>query len=426
MSARRVEPNNKANQVAMAYAQAGTLSARRTSNTSGKIKKEENQKTTKEPKKTQNKKNASRNTLGQSKQNDVLQSMIMAVQDRSGLVIEQAPTSGTKKRKNFTKTEKAAYILMAIPKPEAIQLLKSLSDSELEKISAAIATLEPISSEEMAHIQMEFQSSNAESPAIGGPHTARTILEQAFDTSTANRILRTSGVLNVRDIFAFLDPIDGKDLYSLIHEELPLTVAIVLSNVARKKAAETLRCYPLDQQLQIVKHIACVREISMDLLQQIATPIRTKLSELDREQTMTIDGTETLVAILRTMPPKKRAEMLTSFEGQNADLAKRIYSRLFTPDMLYDISLKELKEFLHTVPNDDLSLFLHSAPQDIRNLVFSNISNRRKKIIEDELVLEGRVPPKRQVQATHRILQKLEQSESDGLIHFLSINDDLV
>ncbi len=333
----------------------------------------------------------------------------------------RSPETGeTSPISRFSNIEKAAYFLMSIPKEEAATLIRSFPHEVLQKVSAAMIYLKPISEEEINAIQREFHAGNAEMPRVGGKEVAQQILEHAFDEDTAQRVLQKSGVVGAQEIFAFLDSVHGEELYHVLKGELPATVAMILANIPSRKAAMALSYFPLKTQIEITRTIAAMHEVSVALLQQVASPIRQRLSEIQDGESVAIDGAETLATILRTMPHESRTKVISHLAAEDQALATTIHKEIMVPDLLYDVPSRELRAFLQEIPTTDLALFLSDAPSDMRDLIYANVSKRRKLLIEDELQFQIEVSPKEKKQTVHKILNILQEKEKAGDIHFLT------
>ena len=124
---------------------------------------------------------------------------------------------------------KAAIVLIQLGPERAAAVLNKLSEAEVEAVSAEIARLDSIGSEENAVVLGEFRDllTARSHIAQGGLAYARQLLEQSLGTDRASEIIDRLNAAAVQMPFQFLRRVDPAQLRSFISDEHPQVIALV-------------------------------------------------------------------------------------------------------------------------------------------------------------------------------------------------------
>ena len=128
---------------------------------------------------------------------------------------------------------KAAMILVLIGDKASAEIVKNLSDDEVQLVSREIARLESITSEQAEAILEEFYQMNMGRDYVvrGGMDYAKKMLHQAFGPEVAKKIVDRLAKALGNDVASLdiLQKVDPQQLAKFIHNEHPQTIALVLS-----------------------------------------------------------------------------------------------------------------------------------------------------------------------------------------------------
>jgi len=133
----------------------------------------------------------------------------------------------------LTSVQKAAIALIAFGTEVSAEVLKSLSDTELERITVEIANMRDIPGDvEEQVIQECYQVFLArEYISQGGVDYARVLLEKAVGSNRAVDILKRLESSLVTSGFNLLKNIDPKQLVNFIQNEHPQTISLILTQL---------------------------------------------------------------------------------------------------------------------------------------------------------------------------------------------------
>jgi len=133
----------------------------------------------------------------------------------------------------LTSLEKAAIILIALGKEISSQILRHMSDKEIERLSTEIVRVENIDSKTEMAVLKEFYSLLRASEYVseGGMDYAREVLESSVGKNRSDDMLkRIQGTLNPSG-FSLLKDVDPMHLLEFIRNEHPQTIALILSQL---------------------------------------------------------------------------------------------------------------------------------------------------------------------------------------------------
>src|SRR5437667_2901190 len=147
---------------------------------------------------------------------------------------------------------KAAILMVSVDSEAASRLMGQLDKAEQERVALEIVRLEdtPPSKDERERILREFYQISV-LPMMadaGGSGTALRLLEKIHPSAEAKRIVESAETVLGRRHFEFLRKADPENLVTIVGEEHPQLIALVLSHLPPDKAAKIVECLPLAKQ----------------------------------------------------------------------------------------------------------------------------------------------------------------------------------
>ncbi len=138
---------------------------------------------------------------------------------------------------------KAAVLMLVMGAEISGEVVKHLTDQEIETMAFEVARLERVSPDVREQVIDEFYelAIAQEYIAEGGIQNARAVLESAFGSDRASAILNKI-LSNMQVVpFDFLKKADPAQVMSFIQDEHPQTIALVLSYMPVVSAAQILK-----------------------------------------------------------------------------------------------------------------------------------------------------------------------------------------
>ena len=171
---------------------------------------------------------------------------------------------------NLSSSQKAAMLLIAMGVDNAAQVMKNMTDSEVEKISFEIAKLRDIPSEVLGHVIQEFYEIMIANETLmqGGFDYAKDLLEHTWGDKKSDDIIKRLEIATGISAFSLLRSVDKKRLLEFMRKEHPQTAALILSNLNADHASTLLAELPETSRIEIAYRLATQLDRRLDLSQK--------------------------------------------------------------------------------------------------------------------------------------------------------------
>ena len=290
----------------------------------------------------------------------------------------------------LTGPEKAAVILLALGE-EHTALWERLDDDEVKEISQAMATLGNVTAEAVEALMIEFVSGLSGSGSVMGSYEQTQKLLSAFLPKD-----RVDGLMEEirgpagRTMWDKLGNVNEAVLANYLKNEYPQTVAVILSKVRTDHAARVLTSLPEDFALECVQRMLRMEPVQREILDKIEATLRTEfMSNLAR--TSKRDSHEMMADIFNSFDRQTEARFIGALEERNRDAAERIRALMFVFEDLSKLDPGGVQTLLRAVEKDQLGLALKGASESLREMFFSNMSERASKIMREDMESMGPV-----------------------------------
>jgi flagellar motor switch protein FliG len=342
------------------------------------------------------------------------------------------PPSGVPINAGESKFTRVAKFLILIGADEAANILAELPEDQVERISKEIALIRGITPEEAACIKAEFAALLAGASGgykyggaqSGGVEEARRLLYAAFGPERGERLLRRAVPQTLEGAFKFLEDYKGDEVAMLLHDESAATGALILSHINPALAASALKAASPAWRKEVVRRIGHLKNVSPEVLEQVATGLKEKAHKLGQAATDNLDGMNALAAILKNADISFSDKILNDLSLDDAALSGDIKERLYTLDDVVRSDDKPIQEKLHTMSDHDIALLIKGRPDDFAHKILSNISAHRRSLVRDEDVFLGPVPRKDTEAVAREFMAWYRAGRQSGAI--LGGGDDVV
>jgi flagellar motor switch protein FliG len=179
-------------------------------------------------------------------------------------------------------------------------------------------------------------------------------------------------------------------LAAYLKNEYPQTVAVVLSKIRAEHASRVLANLPEDFALECVMRMLRMEPVQKDILDKIELTLRNEfMSNLAR--TSKRDAHEQMADIFNNFDRTTENRFLTALEDRSRDSAERIRALMFVFEDLQKLDPGGVQTLLRAVEKDQLALAMKGASDTLRELFFSNMSERAAKILREDMESMGPV-----------------------------------
>ena len=311
--------------------------------------------------------------------------------------------------------EKAAVVLLSLGE-EHHALWQALDDEEIKEISQAMSTLGTVSSSVVEDLLVEFVSGMSSTGAIMGSFEQTQRLLGSFlpGDKVENLMEEIRGPAG-RTMWDKLGNVNEAVLANYLKNEYPQTVAVVLSKVKPEHAARVLSALPEDFALECVQRMLRMEPVQRDILDKIEQTLRTEfMSNLAR--TSKRDSHETMADIFNNFDRQTESRFMAALEERNREAAERVRALMFVFEDLSKLDPGGVQTLLRAVEKDRLALAMKGASDTLREMFFSNMSERAAKIMREDMESMGPVRLKDVDQAQMAMVQVAKDLAAKGEI----------
>ncbi|MGN6250243.1 MAG: flagellar motor switch protein FliG [Marmoricola sp.] len=322
---------------------------------------------------------------------------------------------------------KTAILLIQLGRERASQVMAHLGEAEVEAVSAEIARLESINSDESQQVLTEFRDMMTARAHIaqGGLTFAQQLLEQSLGADRAAEIIDRLNAAAVQMPFQFLHRADPAQLRSFIADEHPQVIALVLAHMTPDKASLVLGGLPPEQQADVAHRIARMDRTSPEMIRAVESTLERKLSSMLQPADMSrVGGLDPLVNIINRSDRSTERQIVEGLEALDAELADEVKSRMFMFEDIVSLDDKSVQQVLRQVETSELAMALKGVPDVVRQKITSNVSERAAENLLEEVEMLGSVRLRQVEEAQQSIIRTIRQLEEQGQIMVRRGNDD--
>ncbi|MEI6290563.1 MAG: flagellar motor switch protein FliG, partial [Chloroflexota bacterium] len=279
----------------------------------------------------------------------------------------------------ITAIDKITALLLGLGVDLSSKVLQYLSEGEIEQVLLALGRAGPVS-QEIRHVALleacEMSSTEADYPR-GGVEYSRQLLARAVGPRRGTEILERISVHQQLSSFEMLKNANPVEVAALLQEEMPQTIALVLSYLEAKVAADILTSMSKENQIEVTLRLAAMDRVSPQVVQQVEKNLKSKLSSVINEADFRATGGVTfLVKMLNQVDRGAEKSIFEALDETNPKLVEEIRANMFTFDDLTKLDDRGIQRMMRDIGKADLAMALKAAPERLREKIYGAISKR--------------------------------------------------
>lgn len=322
------------------------------------------------------------------------------------------------KKQNLSARAKIAIFLMFLGPDLSRDIVKMLTEEEMESIAVEIARIRKVDQDDRDAVVEDFYTMLKAQEFItqGGVSAARDFLKGAVGDELAEGIIsKLTSSLEVQP-FDLIRAADPEHLKNFISGEHPQTIALILAYLQPEKASIILSSFPPETQVEAAKRLAQMDRTSPEIVRDVEAILEKKLSTVASSDYTSVGGVDSLVDIINNVDRGTEKAIIENLEIQNPDLAEEIKKRMFVFEDLNTLDDRGMQRVLKEVDSKDLSLALKGASDDVKSKFLKNMSKRAAQMLQDEMAFMGPVRIKDVEEAQQKIVNVVRGLEEAGEI----------
>ncbi|MHC4770520.1 MAG: FliG C-terminal domain-containing protein [Planctomycetota bacterium] len=336
----------------------------------------------------------------------------------------------------LTGIQKAALLLTTLDTATATDLLKGQSQQVVQKIAMELSELDlkgQTNGDQASEVTRQFYTELTR-PQSGELHIKRFVSSLLQDSAGKEKATELQNKMQQaviqRDPYVIIADAAPMHLASVLQNESPQAIAIVLSEIPPKLGTEVLSRLDEQKAQMTVWRMAQPTTVSRQTVLRIGETIHKRLSEMQSQQAGQTPEEDTSTANLRKIAlvlgglnKEKRDALLKTIEGKDDEAANRVRALMVTWEDIPKIEDKSLQEILRQIEASVLAKALQGSDAIIAEKINRNISERMKEMIEEEVSLMGTPKKKDILEAREEMVQPLRDANKSGELEFIEEED---
>jgi flagellar motor switch protein FliG len=311
--------------------------------------------------------------------------------------------------------QKSAILLVALGDQVSAEILKCLSDDEVQMVTGAIANLPSVSLQQAQAVLEEFETASSDPLRVAGRGAdyARRILTNAFGAEGSQKHLEC---LPERSVGEQLQRVDPQLLARFVKTEHPQTVAVILSHLGPAQSASVLASMDAPTRADLAVRIARLGQVSPAVIAKILKSVGQKLKAVGQIKHEPSGGPRAVAEIFNQLDSALSDEILGQIGESRADLSEEIRQKMFVFDDLRTLDANGVKELLARADRRQLTISLKGTSEELRHHLLQGMSHRGAAMLLEDMEALGPVKIKDVEAAQQQMILVVRQLESDGVI----------
>ena len=319
--------------------------------------------------------------------------------------------------RSLTGQEKAAILMLSLGEDQAAKIFTHMDDEEILEVSQTIASLGKVSPHVVEKLFVEFVEQMSSTNALVGSQdsTERLLVKAGLAGDKVEQIMEEIRGPAGRTMWEKLGNVNEEILASFLQKEYPQTVAVVLSKINTDHAARVLALLPDGFSLEVIHRMLRMEAVQKEILEEVEKTLRKEFMS-NLAKTARRDSHELVADIFNNMDRSVESKFMEELEKSSPESAEKIRSLMFTFEDLGGLDPVSVQTLIRAVDKEKLPISLKGATESMRELFFSNMSERAAKIMKEDMAAMGPIRLKDVEEAQQFIVNVAKDLEARGEI----------
>jgi flagellar motor switch protein FliG len=208
--------------------------------------------------------------------------------------------------------------------------------------------------------------------------------------------------------------IEPAQLFQLIKDEHPQTIAVILVNLKPDVSSDILGKMPEELKSDVAFRIANLDKVLSGMVDEMDRVFEEILKNKDHSVTQEAGGVGRLAEILNQIDGASAEQIIDDIEENDPDLADQIKQMMFVFEDIVLVDDRGLQKVLRSVESQELAIALKAASEEVKQKIFKNMSERAAEILKEEMEVSGAVRMKDVTDAQQKITRIVQDMERKG------------
>ena len=314
--------------------------------------------------------------------------------------------------------------MLSLGEERAGPLLQRLDSEEIRDLSQAMVTLGTVEANTVERIFVEFADSLSSTGSLHGSYdsTERLLISVLPEDKVKGIMEEIRGPAG-RTMWDKLGNVNESVLANYLKNEYPQTVAVVLMKIRHEHASRVLGALPESFAMEVIMRMLRMEAVQREVVDDIERTLRNEFMA-NLSATSQADSHEMMAEIFNSLDRPTENRFMTLLEERNRDSAEKIKALMFTFEDLVRLDPGGVQTLLRSADKDKLGIALKGASDTLKELFFSNMSERAGKIMREDMAAMGPVRLSDVDEAQIDIVNTAKQLAEQGEIILSESNDE--
>ena len=350
------------------------------------------------------------------------------------MLMEEEEEGEEGKEQEIPTMQKAAILLVGLGEGVSGEVMKYMSDYEIEEITQAIAGLKNVTTELRDQVLEEFRQhlQAGEWVVQGGIDFARGALERAVGPRKAQEIFDRV-VTKVSSGFYMLRNVAPDQIAPFISNEHPQTIALILSQLDPAQAAGILAQLPERMQADVSYRITTMENITPNVIPQLEEFLERSLRDILGGNT-DVGGPKVMADILNLTGSSVEKNVLDQMDGQDPEVAEAVRNLMFVFEDIVRLSDEDLEKLGREIAQKEelqqnLVVALKACSKQVKDKILGKMPEEQRTAIAGEAEALGPRRLREVEEAQLRVVQQLRELEERGdvtIVRGVDADDELI
>jgi flagellar motor switch protein FliG len=300
---------------------------------------------------------------------------------------------------------KAAILIHALGKPLANRLLQRLDSSEKEVINNHLSKIRTISPDVVEQVAREFA---AVAQRYRSKSSKPSSKQDAQGKNHGGDLDEEGGGLKA------LSALSADEIYDLIKDEQPQTIAIILVHLKTSIASDVIARLADEIKTEVAMRIVNLDKVTSAIVDEVNDILKDILKTKTNSIAKVTGGVDLLAEILNQTDEISSELILSELEESDMELAAQIKQRMFVFEDIILVDDRGVQKLLRKVETMELAIALKAASEEVREKIFKNMSERAGEMLKEEIDDMGPVRMKEVTDAQQNITNIIQEMETKG------------
>ncbi len=313
--------------------------------------------------------------------------------------------------------QKAAMILWFLDEEVASEVVEILPDMEKQVLAREMLQTKNFSLEIIEDVMWEFLG-ELQGGNIGLRDFDRNHIRRLFKNMLPEQLDALLQDISEEDPFDFLHSVtDVSSLLTILSEESPQTIAMVVSYMKPDVASELLESLPEKKMIETIVGIAKLEQFDSEIIHNVSELLRIKLDTMAYSSINKTDGVKNVANILNNVSRSTERAVFEYLDVNDTSLANLVKQQMFVFEDILLLDDRTLQTVLAEIQDNVMIVkALKGEKEEIKEKIYSCVSKSRKDLLLEEMESLGPMKVSEVEKAQQDITHLIKTLERQGTI----------